>query len=161
MSSRDQQASLEAAFIKGRIDRRDFLRFMGAAGLFGVGVSALADNLDTIRTNQAERGKALLDAYDYIVCGSGSAGCALVNRLAADPNVKILLIEAGDWDTAPSVSDPRVWFTNLGTPRDWGDVAERSVHVNNRAIPEHMGRGRWRQQHQRHHLGAAIQEEPG
>jgi choline dehydrogenase len=140
MSNKDQQASLEAAFIKGRIGRRDFMRFMGAAGLLGVGVSALADNLDAMRANQAERGKTLLDAYDYIVCGSGSAGCAIVNRLAADPDVKILLIEAGDWDTAPSVADPRQWFTNLGTARDWAFVSERSVHVNNRAIPEHMGR---------------------
>lgn len=132
--------SLEASLIKGRIDRRDFIRFMGAAGLFGTGVSALADTLDGIRANQVERGKTLLPAYDYIVCGTGSAGCALVNRLAADPNVSVLVVEAGGWDTSPAVADPRVWFTNLGTERDWGDVAVPSQHVNNRAIPEHMGR---------------------
>jgi choline dehydrogenase len=141
MSNKDQQqASLEGALIKGRINRRDFMRFMGAVGLFSAGLPALADTLDAIRANQAERAKAPLDAYDYIVCGSGSAGCAIVHRLAADPNVSILLVEAGDWDSAPSVADPRAWFTNLGTPRDWNDVAERSVHVNHRAIPEHMGR---------------------
>jgi choline dehydrogenase len=141
MSTKDQQqTALEAALITGRINRRDFMRFMGAAGLFGAGLPALADTLDAIRANQAERAKTPLAAYDYIVCGSGSAGCAIVHRLAADPNVSILLIEAGDWDTAPSVADPRAWFTNLGTSRDWGDVAERSVHVNNRSIPEHMGR---------------------
>ncbi|MDB5966940.1 MAG: glucose-methanol-choline oxidoreductase [Polaromonas sp.] len=141
MSIKDQrQAALEASFIKGRIDRRMFLQLMGAAGLFGAGIPALADELDAIRANQAERAKAPLDAYDYIVCGSGSAGCALVHRLAADPTVSILLIEAGDWDNVPSVADPRQWFTNLGTTRDWGDIAEPSVHVNNRAIPEHMGR---------------------
>lgn len=140
MSSKEQQQTLEAALITGRIDRRDFMRFMGAAGLFSAGLPALADSLDAIRANQAERGKTPQAAYDYIVCGSGSAGCAIVHRLAADPNVSILLIEAGDWDTAPSVADPRAWFTNLGTSRDWGDVAERSIHVNNRAIPEHMGR---------------------
>lgn len=132
--------SLEASLIKGRIDRRDFIRFMGAAGLFGTGVSALADTLDGIRANQAERGKTLLASYDYIVCGTGSAGCALVNRLAADPDVSILVVEAGGWDTSPAVADPRVWFTNLGTERDWGDIAVPSKHVNNRAIPEHMGR---------------------
>jgi choline dehydrogenase len=135
-----RQALLEARLITGRIDRRAFLKLMGAAGLAGAGVTALAEQLDAIRANQVERGKQPLEAYDYIVCGSGSAGCAIVHRLAADPNVSILLIEAGDWDTAPSVADPRLWFTNLGTPRDWGDVAQRSVHVNNRAIPEHMGR---------------------
>jgi choline dehydrogenase len=133
-------ASLEASLMKGRINRRDFLRFMGAAGMLGTGVTALADTLDGIRANQNERGKILLDAYDYIVCGTGSAGCALVNRLAADPDAKILVIEAGDWDTSPAVADPRVWFTNLGTERDWNDIAVRSPHVNDRAIPEHMGR---------------------
>jgi choline dehydrogenase len=133
-------ASLEASLMKGRINRRDFLRFMGAAGMLGAGVTALADTLVGIRANQSERGKILLDAYDYIVCGTGSAGCALVNRLAADPDAKILVIEAGDWDTSPAVADPRVWFTNLGTERDWNDIAVRSPHVNNRAIPEHMGR---------------------
>jgi choline dehydrogenase len=133
-------ASLEASLMKGRINRRDFLRFMGAAGMLGTGVTALADTLDGIRANQNERGKILLDAYDYIVCGTGSAGCALVNRLAADPDAKILVIEAGGWDTSPAVADPRVWFTNLGTERDWNDIAVRSPHVNDRAIPEHMGR---------------------
>lgn len=133
-------AALEASLLKGRIQRRDFLRFVGAAGLFGSSAVALAETLDEIRANQEARGKSLRDAYDYIVCGSGSAGCALVNRLAADPDVSILLVEAGDWDSAPAVADPRVWFTNLGTERDWGDIAEPSPHVNQRAIPEHMGR---------------------
>jgi choline dehydrogenase len=81
MSLKDQLlASLEASLITGRIDRRSFMRFMGAAGLFGTGVTALADTLDAIRSNQEARGKNLLDAYDYIVCGTGSAGCALVHR---------------------------------------------------------------------------------
>ena len=101
MSNKEQlQASLEGSLLKGLIKRRDFIRYMGAAGLFGVGVSALADNLESIRANQSERGKQPLEAYDYIVCGSGSAGCAIVNRLALDPSVSILLVEAGDWDSS-------------------------------------------------------------
>ena len=65
---------LEASLIKGRIDRRDFIRFMGAAGLFGTGVLALADTLDGIRANQIERSKTVQASYDYNVCGTGSAG---------------------------------------------------------------------------------------
>jgi choline dehydrogenase len=55
-------------------------------------------------------------------------------------DASILMIEAGDWDTAPSVMNPNVWFTNLGSERDWGDVSIPSASTNNRAIPEHMGK---------------------
>ena len=96
----------------------------------------------TIRANQAERAKTLQAAYDCIVVGTGSAGSALIGRLAAArPDASILVLEAGDWDTAPAVMDPSVWFTNLGTDRDWKDVAIASPSTNNRAIPEHMGKG--------------------
>ena len=132
---------LEHALIAGRISRRGFMRAAAAAGLAGSSLHVLADELDAIRANQAERARKLQATYDYIVVGTGSAGSALVGRLAAArPNASILVLEAGDWDTAPSVMDPSVWFTNLGTERDWKDVAIASTSTNNRAIPEHMGR---------------------
>lgn len=99
-----------------------------------------ADGLAAVRANQEERARSLQPSYDYVVCGSGSAGCVIANRLAANSSINILLIEAGGWDTAPQVLDPGMWFTNLGTDRDWGDVAIPSPGVNGRTIPEHMGR---------------------
>lgn len=135
------QDRLEHALIAGRISRRNFIRAAAAAGLAGNSLYALADELDAIRANQAERAKNLQQSYDYIVVGTGSAGSALVGRLAAArPNASILVLEAGDWDTAPSVMDPSVWFTNLGSERDWKDVAIASSSTNDRAIPEHMGK---------------------
>ncbi len=132
---------LERALIAGRISRRDFIRAAAAAGLAGSSLHVLADEMDAIRANQAERALKLRAAYDYIVVGTGSGGSALVGRLAAArPEASILVLEAGDWDTAASVLDPSVWFTNLGTERDWQFVSNPSSSTNNRAIEEHMGK---------------------
>jgi choline dehydrogenase len=131
---------LEYSLIAGRINRRTFLKGAAALGMGGVSLTALADELESARVSQKEKSAKLKDSYDYIVVGTGTSACALVGRLATRSDASILMIEAGDWDTAPSIMDPSVWFTNLGTERDWGDSAIASVHTNNRAIPEHMGR---------------------
>jgi choline dehydrogenase len=131
---------LERSLIAGRLDRRGFIKAMTATGLATTGLHAWADELDAMRANQNERAAKLRAEYDYIIVGTGSAGSALVGRLAARGNANILVIEAGDWDTAPEVQNPGVWFTNLGTARDWQDVAIPSAGTNNRAIPEHMGK---------------------
>lgn len=139
---RDKQIGhLEHSLLTGRIGRRRFIQAALAMGLAVTGgIEALADELDTIRENQEKRRTALLKAYDYIVVGTGSSGCALVGELAKNKSARILVLEAGDWDTAGSIQDPRLWFTNLGTERDWGDVSVPSAGVNNRGIPEHTGR---------------------
>jgi choline dehydrogenase len=142
MDNDERLDRLERALIAGRITRRIFLAGALATGLLSVGAAqALAGELDAARRAQARNVAALGTSYDYVVVGAGSAGCALVGTLAArQPSARILLIEAGDWDTAESVLDPRLWFTNLGTVRDWNDVSVPSAGVNNRPIPEHTGR---------------------
>lgn len=137
----DAVEQLERRFLAGRIDRRRLVQAMVATGLMASGISAWADELEGIRRNQEERARSLRPQYDYVVIGTGSAGSALVGRLsAAKPEASILVVEAGDWDVAPAVMNPGVWFTNLGSERDWQDVAIPSSGTNFRAIPEHMGK---------------------
>jgi choline dehydrogenase len=43
----------------------------------------------------------------------------VARRLAENPEVSVLLIEAGGEDNVPSVNEPEQWFLNLGSERDW------------------------------------------
>jgi choline dehydrogenase-like flavoprotein len=55
--------------------------------------------------------------FDYIVVGAGSAGCALVNRLVADPANRVLLIEAGGEDNGLLTKIPRTFIQALGVEK--------------------------------------------
>jgi choline dehydrogenase len=93
-----------------------------------------------VAANQRRLGEALSRPYDFIVCGAGSAGSVVARRLAEDPAVTVLLIEAGGSDEVASVLDPAAWPANLGSATDWGFVAEPNPHLHGRALPMSMGK---------------------
>lgn len=95
---------------------------------------------DAVRHEQRARRDALATGYDFIVCGAGSSGSVVAARLAENPEVRVLLLEAGGSDEVASVIEPAQWPLNLGTERDWGFMAEPNPQLNGRAIPMNMGK---------------------
>jgi choline dehydrogenase len=93
-----------------------------------------------IHANQEKIAAGLGGQFDFVVCGAGSSGSVIAGRLAADPDVRVLLLEAGDSDEVEQVMDPNLWASTLGSELDWGFVAEPNPHLNGRAIPYSMGK---------------------
>src|SRR5580700_4294308 len=95
---------------------------------------------ERVRANQEKLTAELKPHYDFIVCGSGSSGSVLARRLAENPDVSVLLLEAGGSDDVPSVIEADQWHTNLGSDRDWAFQAQSNRHLNGRSIPMNMGK---------------------
>jgi choline dehydrogenase len=73
--------------------------------------------------------------FDYIICGAGTAGCLLANRLSADPGKRVLLLEAGGNDRYPWIHIPVGYLYCIGNPRtDWLYSTEPQAGLNGRQL---------------------------
>ncbi|HTG73684.1 MAG TPA: GMC family oxidoreductase N-terminal domain-containing protein [Terriglobia bacterium] len=104
------------------------------------GKQSAVDFAERVRENQRKLKDGLASQYDFIVCGSGSSGSVVARRLAENPNVSVLLLEAGGSDEVPSVTEPARWVENLGTERDWKFVGQPNPHLKGRSMPLSMGK---------------------
>jgi len=81
------------------------------------------------------------DTYDTIIVGAGTAGCLLANRLSADPNRRVLLLEAGGKDNYHWIHIPVGYLYLMGNPRtDWGFKTAEEPGLNGRSLNYPRGR---------------------
>jgi choline dehydrogenase len=78
--------------------------------------------------------------YDYIIVGAGSAGCVLAYRLTQNPEISVLLLEAGGSDDLPEIHEPAAAPTLFHTAVDWDYFTEEEPHLHNRKL--HWPRGK-------------------
>jgi choline dehydrogenase len=102
--------------------------------------AAEAEFNERVRSNQARLSAGLKAQYDFIVCGSGSSGSVVARRLAENPEVNVLLLEAGGDDDVASIREAASWPTNLGGEYDWNFTAQANPSINGRSLPLSMGK---------------------
>ena len=81
-----------------------------------------------------------MTAYDFIVVGAGSGGCAVAGRLASESSANVLLIEAGGSDRKLAVRAPLAGIRQWGTSLDWSYESDPEPGCADRRIALHAGR---------------------
>jgi choline dehydrogenase len=78
--------------------------------------------------------------YDYVIVGAGSAGCVLASRLTENPEIQVLILEAGPPDDAAEIRIPAALSTLFKTTYDWDYQTVPQQRAGDRAIYWPRGR---------------------
>ncbi len=81
-----------------------------------------------------------MKTYDYVIVGAGSAGCVLASRLTEDPDVSVLLIEAGPPDSSENIHVPLAFSQLLHSQLDWDYSTSPEPFADRRRV--HLPRGK-------------------
>jgi choline dehydrogenase len=87
----------------------------------------------------AVKPQSIKRAYDYVVIGSGASGAIVAGELSKT-GAEVLVVEAGGEDAGPTVTNPSIWFYNVGGPFDWALPIEPVPQLNNRRFNMALGR---------------------
>jgi choline dehydrogenase len=83
---------------------------------------------------------AATEEFDYVIVGGGTAGSVLANRLSADPDTRVLVLEAGGNFVPANVDVAPLWYTLLGSQVDWGYETVPQPGLAGRRIREPRGK---------------------
>ncbi len=119
----------------GQLSRRNFLAMAGAAGLS----AAMTEQVFAAGENQANNQAKLEGTYDYIVVGAGASGSIVASELSKT-GATVLVVESGGPDSSPTISNPSIWFYNLGSPMNWNLPIAPVPQLNNRQFNMALGR---------------------
>ncbi len=102
----------------GRLSRRRFLTVAGTVGASVATSGAVVQEAVAAGENQARNQAQLKGVYDYIVVGCGASGSVIAGELSKT-GAQVLVVESGAADEGPTITNPSIWFYNVGGTFDW------------------------------------------